>query len=286
MSNTSFRKTKIICTMGPGLFEKGQVRQLMLAGMDIARFNFSHGDYESHLRYYNEVCALREELGLPIATMLDTKGPEIRTGCFEGGKAQLKAGQVFVLTTEDIMGDASRCSITYQDLPKDVNVGSSILIDDGLIGMTVERIAGREIYCRVNNDGLVKDHKGINVPGVHLTMPFISEKDRSDILFGIEHGYDFIAASFTRTAEDILQIRHIMQEKGCDSIRIIAKIENAEGVANVDEILRVADAIMVARGDMGVEIPLEDVPVMQKMLIHKCVDAGKPAITATQMLDP
>ena len=283
--NTALRKTKIVCTLGPRLFEKNLVGELMKSGMDVARFNFSHGTHESHLAWYNEVCRLRDELGLPVATMLDTKGPEIRTGDFAEGRVMLEAGQLFTLTTEECLGDAEHCCITYKDLPRDVAPGTSILIDDGLVGMTVERVTETEIVCRVLNGGAVSNHKGINVPGAHLSMPFVSEKDKSDILFGIEHGFDFIAASFTRSAEDIMAIRHIMQEAGNESMRIIAKIENSEGVEHIDDILRVADAIMVARGDMGVEIPLEEVPALQKMLIQKCVEAGKPAITATQMLD-
>ncbi len=285
MTATPLRKTKIVCTMGPNLFEKGLVRQLMLSGMDVARFNFSHDTHENHLKRYKEVCRLREELGLPVATMLDTKGPEIRTGDFADGKVVLDAGQLFTLTTEDVLGDETRVSVTYKNLPRDVRPGSSILIDDGLVGLTVEHVTDTEVCCRVNNGGAVSNHKGVNIPGAHLSMPFVSPKDRDDILFAVENGFDFIAASFTRNADDIMQIRHIMQEKGCDSIRIIAKIENMEGVQNIDEILRVADAIMVARGDMGVEIPLEDVPALQKMLIKKCVAVGKPVITATQMLD-
>lgn len=282
---TAQRKTKIVCTMGPNLFEKDLVKPLMLAGMDVARFNFSHDIHENHLKRYNEVCRLREELGLPIATMLDTKGPEIRIGTFANKRIQLQPGQLFTLTTEDIEGDEERVSVTYKDLPKDVQPGSRILIDDGLVGMTVERVTDTEVCCKVLNAGVISDRKGVNIPGAHLSMPFISQKDREDILFAIEHGFEFIAASFTRSAEDIMQIRHIMAEKNCDSIAIIAKIENMEGVENLEEILRVADGIMVARGDMGVEIPFEDVPGLQKRIIKDCVRAGKPVITATQMLD-
>ncbi|MBP3453800.1 MAG: pyruvate kinase [Clostridia bacterium] len=279
------RKTKIVCTMGPNLFEKDLVKPLMLAGMDVARFNFSHDIHENHLKRYNEVCRLREELGLPIATMLDTKGPEIRIGTFADKRVQLQAGQLFTLTTEDIQGDDERVSVTYKDLPRDVQVGSRILIDDGLVGMTVERVTDTEVCCKVLNSGVISDRKGVNIPGAHLSMPFISPKDREDIIFAIDHGFEFIAASFTRSAEDIMQIRHIMAEKNCSSVAIIAKIENMEGVENLEEILRVADGIMVARGDMGVEIPFEDVPGLQKRIIKDCVKAGKPVITATQMLD-
>ena len=279
------RRTKIVCTMGPNLFEKGLIKPLMLAGMDVARFNFSHDTHENHLKRYQEVCRLREELGLPVATMLDTKGPEIRIGTFGENSVTLDAWQLFTLTTEDVVGDETRVSVSYKDLPRDVKPGCSILIDDGLVGMTVERVTDTEVCCKVNNGGTISNRKGVNIPDVHLTMPFISDKDREDILFAIENGFDFIAASFTRNADDIMQIRHIMAEKNCTSINIIAKIENMEGVEHIDEILRVADAIMVARGDMGVEIPLEEVPVLQKLLIKKCYAAGKPAITATQMLD-
>ncbi len=282
---TMQRKTKIVCTMGPNLFEKDLVKPLMLAGMDVARFNFSHDIHENHLKRYKEVCRLRDELGLPIATMLDTKGPEIRIGTFACKRVQLQAGQIFTLTTEEIEGDDERVSVSYKDLPKDVQPGSRILIDDGLVGMTVEHVTDTEVCCKVLNAGVISDRKGVNIPGAHLSMPFISQKDREDILFAIEHGFEFIAASFTRSAEDIMQIRHIMAEKNCDSIAIIAKIENMEGVENLEEILRVADGIMVARGDMGVEIPFEDVPGLQKRIIKDCVRAGKPVITATQMLD-
>ncbi len=283
--NTPIRKTKIVCTMGPNLFEKHLIAPLMKAGMDVARFNFSHGTYESHQNYYDEVCRIRDELGLPVATMLDTKGPEIRVRTFKEGHVTLKAGQMFTLTTNEIEGDETRVSITYKDLPKDISVGSSILIDDGLIGMQVESINDTEIICHVLNGGVVSNNKGVNIPNGHLSMPFISEKDRQDILFAIKNGYDFIAASFTRSAEDIMQIRHILQENNCTTINIIAKIENMEGVENIDEILRVVDGIMVARGDLGVEVPLEEVPSLQKKLIQRTIAAGKPVITATQMLD-
>ena len=279
------RRTKIVCTMGPRLFENDLIRPLMLAGMDVARFNFSHGTHETHLKWYTEVCRMRDELGLPVATMLDTKGPEIRTGDFEGGRVTLEPGQLFTLHTEPCMGDKDHCFITYANLPRDVKPGDSILIDDGLIGMTVEHVTEKEITCKVLNGGAVSNHKGINVPDVHLSMPFISPKDREDILFAIENGFDFIAASFTRSAEDVMQIRRIMQERECSSIRIIAKIENTEGVQNLEEIMHAADGIMVARGDMGVEIPLEEVPGLQKRIIHECVLSGRPVITATQMLD-
>lgn len=283
--NTPIRKTKIVCTMGPNLFEKHLIAPLMKAGMNVARFNFSHGTYETHQHYYDEVCCIRDELGLPVATMLDTKGPEIRVRSFKNGRVTLQNGQLFTLTTDEVEGDEERVSITYKELPQDIAVGSSILIDDGLIGMQVERIDGADIVCRVLNGGVVSNNKGVNIPNAHLSMPFISEKDHQDILFAIKNGYDFIAASFTRCADDIMQIRHILQENNCHTINIIAKIENMEGVENIDEILRVVDGVMVARGDLGVEVPLEDVPSLQKKLIQRGIAAGKPVITATQMLD-
>ena len=283
--NAPIRKTKIVCTMGPNLFEKHLIAPLMKAGMNVARFNFSHGTYETHQHYYDEVCRIRDELGLPVATMLDTKGPEIRVRSFKNGHVTLQNGQLFTLTTDEVEGDEERVSITYKELPQDIAVGSSILIDDGLIGMQVERIDGADIVCRVLNGGVVSNNKGVNIPNAHLSMPFISEKDHQDVLFAIKNGYDFIAASFTRCADDIMQIRHILQENNCHTINIIAKIENMEGVENIDEILRVVDGVMVARGDLGVEVPLEDVPSLQKKLIQRGIAAGKPVITATQMLD-
>ena len=283
--NAPIRKTKIVCTMGPNLFEKHLIAPLMKAGMNVARFNFSHGTYETHQHYYDEVCRIRDELGLPVATMLDTKGPEIRVRSFKNGHVTLQNGQLFTLTTDEVEGDEERVSITYKELPQDIAVGSSILIDDGLIGMQVERIDGADIVCRVLNGGVVSNNKGVNIPNAHLSMPFISEKDHQDILFAIKNGYDFIAASFTRCADDIMQIRHILQENNCHTINIIAKIENMEGVENIDEILRVVDGVMVARGDLGVEVPLEDVPSLQKKLIQRGIAAGKPVITATQMLE-
>lgn len=279
------RKTKIVCTMGPNLFEKGLIRPLMEAGMNVARFNFSHGSQESHLGYYQEVCRIRDELGLPVATLLDTKGPEIRVKSFHDGKINLETGQTFTLTTQEVDGDEHHVSVTYMDLPKDVTVGGRVLIDDGLIAMVVEAVTETDVVCKVLNGGPVSNNKGVNLPNVHLSMPFISEKDRSDIIFAAEKGFDFIAASFTRCADDIVQIRRILEDHGGQDINIIAKIENMEGVENIDEILRVADGIMVARGDLGVEVPLEEVPSLQKQLIQKTVFAGKPVITATQMLE-
>ena len=261
------------------------MRQLMLEGMAVARMNFSHGSHEEQKKRLDMVKKLREELHLPVAALLDTKGPEIRIGDVEGGKLELKAGQDFILTTEEMLGTAGKVTITYKELYKDVCPGDSILIDDGLIGMEVRRIDGQDIICKVVNGGFISNHKGVNVPGVELKMPFVSEKDYSDILFAAEQGYDFVAASFTRTAEDILEIRKILDENGGEGIHIIAKIENMQGVENAEAILRVADGMMIARGDMGVEIPLEEVPVIQKKLIRLTIRMGKPVITATQMLD-
>lgn len=279
------RKTKIICTMGPALDDEQVLKDVILSGMDVARFNFSHSDQESHKIRLATLKRLRDELKLPIATLLDTKGPEIRIRKFKNGKVNLVNGQTFILTTDDVEGDETKVSITYMELPSDMNAGNAILIDDGLIEMVVTDIKGNNIICKVLNDGEISDNKGVNVPGTHLSMPYISKKDKDDILFGILNGFDFVAASFTRRAEDILEIRKIFDENDCHSIKIIAKIENLQGVENIDEIIQVSDGIMVARGDMGVEIPFEEVPVLQKMIIKKVYNAGKQVITATQMLD-
>lgn len=261
------------------------MRKLALAGMNVARFNFSHADHQEHGGRFDKLKALREELNLPIAALLDTKGPEIRIKKFESNKIELKKGQEFTFTTKDIIGNESIVAITYDKLPADIKIGSPILIDDGLVELTVVSKTETDITCVVNNNGTISNNKGVNTPGTHLSMPFISEKDRNDIIFGIEKGYDFIAASFTRTKEDILEIRKIFKEYNCNKINIIAKIENLQGVENIDEIIAVSDGIMIARGDMGVEIPAEEVPVIQKMIIKKVYDAGKQVITATQMLD-
>ena len=261
------------------------MRSMILAGMDVARFNFSHGTQESHLEAFQTLSRLREELKVPVASLLDTKGPEIRLGLFQGGGAQLEAGSRFTLVTEECQGDASHASITFPGLVEDVKAGDTILLNDGAIALRVESVSPTAIDCVVQNGGYISDRKGVNVPGVRLSMPYISEKDRSDILFGAKMGFDFIAASFARRAQDILEIRQLLERQGNQTIRIIAKIENAEGVSNADEILRVSDGIMVARGDMGVEIPFEEVPIQQKILIKKCYAAGKMVITATQMLE-
>lgn len=279
------RKTKIICTLGPATEDDKVLRELMKEGMNVARFNFSHGDYEQHKKNLDRVKALREELGLPIAALLDTKGPEIRVKNFKDNKIELKAGQTFTLTTREIEGDETAVAITYENLVNDISIGDRILIDDGLISMRVDRIEDKDIVCTVLNGGPVSNHKGVNVPNVHLSMPYVSEKDKEDIIFGVEQGFDFIAASFVRTAEDILEIRDILSRHNCNFINIIAKIENMQGVENIDEIIRVSDGVMIARGDMGVEIPFEDVPAIQKMIIRKVYNAEKIVITATQMLD-
>lgn len=279
------RRTKIVCTLGPSTDKEDVLRNLMKNGMNVARMNFSHGTHEEQKARLDMIKKLREELNLPVAALLDTKGPEIRIGDVEGGKLELKPGQEFTLTTEEMLGTEKKVTITYKELYKDVEPGDSILIDDGLIGMEVVRIDESDIVCRVKNGGFVSNHKGVNVPGVELNMPFVSPKDLADIVFAVEQDYDFIAASFTRTAEDIIEIRKILQEHGGEKIHIIAKLENKQGVKNCEDILRVADGIMIARGDMGVEIPLEEVPVIQKELIRKAMHMGKPVITATQMLD-
>lgn len=279
------RKTKIICTLGPSTKKDNVLRELMLNGMNTARINFSHGTREAHLETINEVKKLREELNLPIAILLDTSGPEIRLGDFAGGKAELESGNLFTLTSRDVEGTEKEASITYKGLSKDIEKGTIILIDDGLIKMEAEEVTDTDIVCRVLNGGTVSNHKGINVPNVNISMPYISEKDRLDIIFGIDNGLDYIAASFVRSADDVLQIRKIFEEKGCNNIKIISKIENRQGVDNIDEILEVSDGIMIARGDMGVEIPLQEVPVIQKKIIKKVYNADKIVITATQMLD-
>ena len=278
------RKTKIVCTIGPACESEERLRELMLAGMNVARFNFSHGTHEEQREKLQRVQKVREELGLPVATMLDTKGPEIRLRDFEGGRAELVSGQQFILTTEEIMGTAEKASISYKNLKNDIAEGTTILIDDGLIEMTVEKIQGEEIVCRVVNGGFVSNHKGVNVPGAILSMPYISQVDMEDILFGIDMGYELIAASFARSREDIEQLRRILTDHG-SKMKIIAKIENMQGIQNMEEILQVSDGVMVARGDMGVEIPLEEVPVLQKKMIKMANAYGKHVITATQMLE-
>lgn len=278
------RKTKIICTLGPACESEEKLKELMLAGMDVARFNFSHGTHEDQKKRLAKVLKVSNELNLNISVLLDTKGPEIRLRDFEGGKAELVTGQTFILTTEELLGTSQKASITYKGLKNDISVGNTILIDDGLIEMVVQEITDTDIVCQVINGGFVSNHKGVNVPGAILSMPYVSEVDREDILFGIEMGYDFLAASFARCKEDILEVRQILKEHN-SPMKIIAKIENMQGIQNLEEILSVSDGIMVARGDMGVEIPMEDVPVLQKKMIKMAVNQGKHVITATQMLE-
>lgn len=278
------RKAKIVCTIGPASESVETLKKLIDAGMNVARLNFSHGSHEEHAVRIQNIRQACQETGRQVAILLDTKGPEIRTGILETESVELVEGNIITLTTEEVKGTAERISITYGDLAQDVDVGSTILIDDGLIGLAVESIQGNDIVCRIKNGGTLKSKKGVNVPGVKIKLPGITEKDAQDIEFGIAQDVDFIAASFVRKASDILEIREIL-ERHRAKIDIIAKIENQEGVDNVDEILAIADGLMVARGDLGVEIPVEEVPLVQKLLIKKCNDLGKPVITATQMLD-
>ena len=280
------KKTKIICTMGPRTMDKIILKELIAGGMNVARFNFSHGSYEEHAERIALVRQVSEQLGIPVALMLDTKGPEIRTGLLKDGKkVSLEQGKEFTLYTEEREGDETGCSITYQQLVYDVRKGDTILIDDGLIGLEVQRVSADKIECIIKNGGELGERKGVNVPNVKIHLPGVTQKDREDILFGIEQGVDYIAASFVRNSDCIMDIREILEDNHGRDIGIIAKIENAEGVENIDEILDAADGIMVARGDLGVEIPADQVPHIQKKIIHKCNRKCKPVVTATQMLD-
>lgn len=279
------KKTKIICTMGPNEDDRQVMLELAKNGMDIARFNFSHGTHEEQKERLDQLKSVREELNLPIAALLDTKGPEIRTGLLkDGNKVILKEGSAFTLTTRQIEGDDTICHINYSGLPEDVSSGSRILIDDGLIELKVENVEGSEIHCLVINGGELGQRKGVNVPNVKIKLPALTEKDKEDIWFGIEQGVDFIAASFVRSADAIVEIKQMLEVAG-SGIKVIAKIENQEGIENLDSIIEASDGIMVARGDLGVEIPAEKVPYLQKTIIRKCNEACKPVITATQMLD-
>ena len=278
------RKTKIICTLGPSTDKDGVLRELIANGMNVARFNFSHGSHEEHKGRLDLLKSLREELGKPVAALLDTKGPEIRLKDFKNGTEMLEAGQTFTLTTRDVEGTKEICSITYKDLPQDVAPGGTIMLDDGLIKLQIQTVNDTDIVCTVLNSGKIKNKKGVNVPGVHLSMPYMSQRDKDDIIFGIEQGFDFIAASFVRTAQDVYEIRNLLNEYD-SNIRIIAKIENREGVNNIDSILAAADAVMVARGDLGVEIDFTELPGIQKNIIERSFSFGKPIVTATQMLD-
>lgn len=279
------KKTKIICTMGPALEDDGLLRELMLSGMNVARLNFSHGDHEEHLGRVERIKALRSELDVPVALLLDTKGPEIRTGNFNSGRIELAEGSVVTLLPGNDIGDEKTIYVSYHDFYQDIDIGSPILIDDGLVELEVMSIDDSQVKCRVLNGGPVSNHKSINLPGAKTNLPALTSKDIEDIRFAIEHDFDFIAASFVRKAADVLEIKKILEKYDGESIHIIAKIENREGISNFDEILKVADGIMVARGDLGVEIPMQEVPTVQKALIEKCYKIGKPCITATQMLD-
>ena len=278
------RKTKIICTLGPSTDKDGVLRELVANGMNVARFNFSHGSYEEHKGRLDNLKAIRAELGKPVAALLDTKGPEIRLKEFKNGVEMLEAGQTFTLTTREVEGTKEICSITYKDLPQDVHEGGTIMLDDGLIKLRITNVTDTDITCEVLNSGKIKNKKGVNVPGVHLSMPYLSQRDRDDIIFGVQQGFDFIAASFVRTAQDVYEIRNLLNEYD-SNIRIIAKIENREGVNNIDSILAAADAVMVARGDLGVEIDFTELPGIQKTIIDRSFSFGKPIVTATQMLD-
>jgi len=278
-------KTKIICTLGPATDDENVLRQLMQNGMNVARMNFSHGTYDEHKKTVETFKRIRSEFAFPVALMLDTKGPEIRIRKFENGQAELVEGQKFILTTRDVAGNSGIVSVTYPGLPADVKAGCVILIDDGLISLRVERTENEDIICAVVNGGVLTNNKSINIPCMQIRLPYISNQDREDILFGIENGFDFIAASFVGTPRDVTAVRTLLEENGGQKINIIAKIENQEGVDNIDGIIAVSDGIMVARGDMGVEIPFENIPEIQKTLIEKCYTQGKRVIVATQMLD-
>ncbi|MEX2104890.1 MAG: pyruvate kinase, partial [Bacilli bacterium] len=278
------RKTKIVCTIGPASEQLETMKELITSGLNIARLNFSHGNHDEHAKRIETIRQAAKDLNTTVGILLDTKGPEIRTGLIAQESVELIQGNIIILTTEEIQGDDKRVSITYNQLPQDVHIGSTILIDDGLIGLLVKQIEDSEIHCEIVNGGTLKSRKGVNVPGVRINLPGITDKDAEDIRFGIKQGVDFIAASFVRKADDVLEIRRILDEVGAD-IHIISKIENREGVNNLDSILEVSDGLMVARGDLGVEIPSEEVPLVQKDMIRKCNLVGKPVITATQMLD-
>lgn len=279
------RRTKIICTLGPASDNADILRKMMLSGMNVARMNFSHASHEEHKKRADLFKSIRDELRLPIPLLLDTKGPEIRTGNFKNGQVVLKEGDEFVFVNNNILGDESKCTVTYKELYKDVSRGSRILVDDGLVELEVTAIKNKDIHCKVLNGGSVGDHKGMNVPGEEIKLPALTSQDIEDIKFGIENDFDIIAASFVRKAADVIEIRKVLEKNGGSDILVVSKIENREGIKNFDEILKVSDGIMVARGDLGVEIPVEEVPVVQKKIIEMCYRYGKPVITATQMLD-
>lgn len=279
------RKTKIICTLGPAVDDEDILKILMTKGMNVARINFSHGTHEEQKKRVDRFKKVRESLGLPVALLLDTKGPEIRTGKFQTKEVVLNEGDSFVLVNEDIIGDNTKCTVSYKNLYMDVRKGNRILIDDGLVEIEVNQVKGKDVYCTVINGGTIANNKGINIPDADIQLPAITEQDVADIKFGVENDFDFIAASFVRKASDVVEIKKVLEKSGGSDIKVIAKIENRQGILNFDEIIKVADGIMVARGDLGVEIPVEEVPIVQKMLIEKCYREGKPVITATQMLD-
>ena len=279
------RKTKIVCTLGPATNDKETIKKVVEAGMNVARFNFSHGDHAEHKERFDLVREVEKETGKTVGIMLDTKGPEIRTGEMEGDKITLEEGEQLIISAEDVVGSPAKISVSYKELAQDMKIGDKILIDDGLIELEVVEIDGDDLITEVLNGGEVGSRKGVNLPGVNVNLPSLTEKDISDIRFGVKEGIHFIAASFVRKADDVIEIRKLLEESGNEDIFIIAKIENQEGVENLDDILEVADGIMVARGDLGVEIPAEKVPIVQKMMIRKCNEASKPVITATQMLD-
>ena len=279
------RKTKIICTLGPAVDDQAMMEGLIKAGMNVARFNFSHGDYEEQGARIETFKNARKAVGMPVAMLLDTKGPEIRIGKFATGEAILKEGDTFTLLNEDVDGDNTKVSVTYKNLYNEVTPGTRILINDGLIEVIVEKIDGKDVVCRVQNGGRLTNKKSINIPNSKIQLPSMTDKDKSDILFGIKNGFDYIAASFIRRAEDVVNIKKVLKENGGEYIKVISKIENREGIDNFDAILEVSDGIMVARGDLGVEIPMEEVPIRQKEFIKKCNEAGKIVVTATQMLE-
>lgn len=285
MNVTKMKRTKIVCTIGPASENETTLGKMIDAGLNVCRLNFSHGNHEEHKARIDLIKNLREKKNKSIAIILDTKGPEIRTGEFESNDTILTAGQIFTITMEDVIGNDKKCTVSYKNLVYDVSVGNKILFDDGLIELEVEGKSQRDIICVVKNTGTISSRKGVNVPNVKINLPALTQKDEEDIIFGIENGIDYIAASFVRKAEDVLEIRRVLEEHGGDRIKIISKIENQEGVDNVVEILEVSDGIMVARGDLGVEIPTEDIPLVQKHLISLCNNMSKPVITATQMLD-
>ncbi|MDY5422831.1 pyruvate kinase [Hornefia butyriciproducens] len=282
---TDMRKTKIICTIGPASRSEDMMRRLLLAGMNVARMNFSHGSHEEHKENIDRFRRVRDELGIPAAVLLDTKGPEIRTGAFRNGEAVLQDGQEFTLTTKDVEGTEEISSVTYKDLAKDLNAGDTVLINDGMIMLRVKSTTDTDLVCEVVHGGKISDHKGINVPNVDISMEYLSDQDKSDLLFGIEQDVDYVAASFVRSADDARAIRAFLDDNGGERIKLIAKIESTQGVANFEDILQLVDGIMVARGDMGVEVPFELLPGIQKRFIRRCVQQGKIVITATQMLE-